>query len=64
MSEGFRLVTVKNLGFDNLGRTITFMTIMAAVTSYFALTFSKRRKPLAEPGVSVNGTISYPKKDF
>ena len=64
MSEGFRLVTVKNLGFDNLGRTITVMTIMAAVTSYFALTFSKRRKPLAEPGVSVNGTISYPKKDF
>ena len=64
MSEGFRLVTVKNLGADYLVVPIMVLTVMAAVLSYFALTFSERRYPSAQVGVTVNSSINYPKKDF
>lgn len=64
MSEGFRLVTVKNLGADYLVVPIMVLTVMAAVLSFFALTFSKRRYPSAQVGVTVNSSITYPKKDF
>lgn len=64
MAEGFRLATVKNLEFDYLSITLLVMTAMAAAISFFDLTFSKRRKPLAQAGLTVNNTIRYPNKDF
>lgn len=62
MSEGFRLVTVKNLGFNYVVDNIIVLIVMAAVTFFFALTFSKRRKPPVQAGLAVNGTITYAKK--
>jgi ABC-2 type transport system permease protein len=62
MSEGFRSLTVKNLGFNYLVDKITALFIMAAITFFFALTFSKRRKPTAQTGLAVNGSINYPKR--
>lgn len=64
MSKGFRLITVKNLGVDYLAVTIMVMSIMAAVLSFFAMTFSKRRKPSAQTGLTINSSNTYPKTDF
>ncbi|MDQ7093825.1 ABC transporter permease [Desulfosporosinus sp. PR] len=64
MAEGFRVVTVKNLGFDYIADKIMVLLVMAAVSLFFALTFSKRRKPPAPRGVAVNGSIDYPDKQF
>lgn len=63
-AEGFRLVTVKNLGFDYIVDKIMVLAVMAAVSLFFALTFSKRRKPSVQNGLGVNGTLVYPKRDF
>ncbi|KLU64725.1 inner membrane transport permease YbhR [Desulfosporosinus acididurans] len=62
MAEGFRLLTVKNLGFSYLVDKIIVLIVMAAISLFFALTFSKRRKPPAQTGLAVNGSISYPDK--
>jgi ABC-2 type transport system permease protein len=43
MAEGFRLATVKGLGFDYLSTTILVMTIMAAITTCFALSVTEGR---------------------
>jgi len=64
MAEGFRWVTVKDLGFNYLNITIIMLSIIAAVTSFFASSFSKRRNPLAEKGVTVNSDSTYPSKDL
>ena len=63
MSEGIRLVTLKDLGVDYLAVTIIVMGGMAAVCAFFALTFSKRRKPAAQGGVIVNSGSTYPAKN-
>ncbi|WP_407306918.1 ABC transporter permease [Desulfosporosinus sp. SB140] len=62
MAESFRLATVKNLGFDYIVDKVMVLIVMAAVSSFFALTFSKRRKPPAQTGVAVNGGVDYPDK--
>lgn len=64
MAEGFRLATVKNLGFADLSLTLEVLAVMALVTSFAALTFSKRRKPMAHAGLTVNNNYSYPNKEY
>ena len=64
MSRGFRLITIKNLGIDYLAVTIMVMTVMAAVLAFFALNFSKRRSQWAQTGVTVNGSVNFPEKNF
>lgn len=62
MANGFRLATVKNWGFGDMSMTLSVLAGMAAVTSFLALTFSKRRKPVVQTELEVNGTFSYPRK--
>lgn len=62
MTQGMRLVTVKNLGWDYLGVTFLALAIMAGITTWLAVTFSKRRKPLVPDGLSVNGGNAYPNR--
>ncbi|MDD4169857.1 MAG: ABC transporter permease [Desulfotomaculaceae bacterium] len=62
MAEGSRLVTVKSCGPAELGVTLLVLTVFAAVSAYLAATFSKNRKPTAQTGLAVNGTVSYPRK--
>ena len=64
MAEGFRLLTVKNLGFDFIADKIMVLILMAAATTFFALTFPKRRKPPAQIGLAVNSALDYPNKNF
>ncbi len=64
MAEGFRMVTIKDLDFNYLAITTIILSCMAVITSFFALTFSKRRNPSKEGGLSVNTGKTYPKKDF
>ncbi|ODA40591.1 ABC transporter permease [Desulfosporosinus sp. BG] len=64
MAEGFRLLTVKNLGFDYIADKIMVLILMAAATTFFALTFPKRRKPPAQIGPAVNSALDYPNKNF
>ena len=63
MTEAFRLVTVKNLGAQYIANNILALFVMALVSTFFALTFSKRRKPPASGGLAVNCGAAYPKKD-
>jgi len=62
MAEGFRWATVKDLGFNYLGITIIVLSSMAAVTSFFALTFSKRRNRVTAAELVVNSGNTYPEK--
>lgn len=62
MANGFRLATVKNWGFADMRMTLAVLAGMAAVSSFLALTFSKRGKPVVQTELEVNGTISYPGK--
>lgn len=62
MANGFRLVTLKDWGFADMGMTLAVLAGMAVLTSFFALTFSKCRKPLVQTGVVVNETTSFPGK--
>ncbi|EGW41490.1 ABC transporter permease [Desulfosporosinus sp. OT] len=64
MAEAFRLLTVKNLGFEYIADKIMVLILMAAATTFFALTFSKRRKPPAQIGPVVNSALDYPNKNF
>lgn len=63
MAEASRLVTVKNLGAHYIVHNILALTVMALVSTFFALTFSKRRKPPALGGLEVDCGNSYPKRD-
>lgn len=64
MAEGFRMATIKNLGFEQMSGVIMVMLLLSAVALGLAMTFDKTRSPLAQTGLSVN-TDSYPrKKDF
>lgn len=63
MTEGLRWVTLKNLGLNYLAITIIVMSSMAAITLFFALTFTKRRNPAVEGGVVVNSGSTYPRKN-
>jgi len=40
------------------------LILMAAATTFFALTFPKRRKPPAQIGLAVNSALDYPNKNF
>ncbi len=62
MAEGFRWVTVKDLGYNYLNITIIMLSIIAAVTLFFALTFSKRRNPPVGEGLVVNSRNTYPSR--
>ena len=64
MSEGFRLLTVKNLGFAYIVDKIVVLVLMAAVATFFALTFPKRRKPPGQVDLVVNSSLDYPNKSF
>jgi ABC-2 type transport system permease protein len=63
MAEASRLVTVKNLGAPYIVNNILALSVMALVSTFFALTFSKRRKPPALGGLEVDCGNSYPKRD-
>lgn len=63
MAEASRLVTLKNLGAPYLVDNILALTVMALVSTFFALTFSKRRNPPAPGGLEVDCGNSYPKRD-
>lgn len=62
MAEGSRLVTLKHWGLQDLAVTLVALAVFAAASLFFAATFSKRRKPPAQTGLEVNGTVSYPGK--
>lgn len=62
MANGIRQVTVKGLGLADLRITVWVLTIMAAAITFFALTFTKRRKLPAQSGLSVNNSTTYPMK--
>lgn len=64
MAEGFRLLTAKNLGFEYIADDIMVLILMAAATTFFAMTFPKRRKPPAQIGRVVNSALDYPNKNF
>lgn len=61
-AEGFRLVTVKNLGIQYIHATFLALSAMAAAALFLAATFDKRRKPPAAGGLAVNSGGSYPRK--
>lgn len=62
MANGIRQATVKGLGLADLRITVMVLTVMAAVITFFALTFTKRRNPPAQSGLSVNNSTFYPMK--
>ncbi|AET67078.1 ABC-type multidrug transport system, permease component [Desulfosporosinus orientis DSM 765] len=64
MAEGFRLLTVKNLSFAYIADKIMVLILMAAATTFFALTFPKRRKPPAQIGTAVNSALDLPNKNL
>jgi len=51
------------LGAPYIVNNILALSVMALVSTFFALTFSKRRKPPAPGGLEVNSGNSYPKRD-
>ncbi|OPZ75502.1 MAG: Inner membrane transport permease YbhR [Firmicutes bacterium ADurb.Bin456] len=63
MAEALRLVAVKNLGLSYLLNHALALTVMALISTYFALTFSKRRKPPAPEGLKVNCGTTCPNRD-
>lgn len=63
MAEGFRLVTVKNLGVQYISNTILALTLMAALSLLLAMNFAKQRKPPAAGGLTVNSEEFYPRKN-
>jgi len=63
MAEALRLVAVKNLGYPCLAKHALALTVMALISTFFALTFSKRRKPPAPEGLKVNCGATCPKRD-
>lgn len=62
MANGIRQATVKSLGLADLRITVMVMTVMAAAITFFALTFTKRRNPPVQSGLSVNNSVTYPMK--
>lgn len=62
MANGIRQATVKGLGLADLRITVMVLTVMAASITFFALTFTKRRNPPAQSGLSVNNSTAYPMK--
>ncbi|WP_434511237.1 ABC transporter permease [Desulfitobacterium sp. AusDCA] len=62
MANGIRQATVKSLGLADLRITVMVMTVMAAAITFFALTFTKRRNPPVQSGLSMNNSVTYPMK--
>jgi ABC-2 type transport system permease protein len=62
MAEAFRLTTVKELGFGSLSLTFLVMLLMAAITIFFAVTFTKRKTLPRKVSLAVNGENTYPRK--
>lgn len=63
MSEGYRLVTLKELDFHYLQPTVLALTVMAVLSILLALSFKKRRVPPKKIRSSVNCGLDYPKRD-
>lgn len=59
MSEGFRLVTVKDLGVQDVGATLLALSAMAILSVFLAVNFSKRKKPPETGGLAVNCGSTY-----
>ncbi|MCF8011947.1 MAG: ABC transporter permease [Clostridiales bacterium] len=59
MAEGFRLVTLKELGFQYVNHIILILAAAAALSTILALQFKKRQKP-REKGLTVNCGPTYP----
>lgn len=51
MAEGFRLVALKNLNLPYLVPNMLVLSVMAILSLFLALTFTKQRKPPADTGV-------------
>jgi ABC-2 type transport system permease protein len=62
MAQGFRAITLKELGIQYVSTSFLVLTIMAVVAVVLALSFSKRKKPFNEPGLTVNCETSYPRR--
>lgn len=62
MAEGFRLVTVKDLGVHYIADTVLALSAMAALSVLLALSFPKSRKPPVDGGLEVNTGASYPRR--
>ncbi|WP_031516706.1 ABC transporter permease [Desulfofalx alkaliphila] len=62
MAEGFRMVTLKELGLAHVLPNLLALSAMAALTLFFALTFDKKRKPPKTGDLSVNCQSSVPTK--
>ncbi|WP_066633564.1 ABC transporter permease [Desulfolucanica intricata] len=62
MAEGFKLVTLKELGLPYIVKNLLALSVMAILTLYLALTFNKRRKPPQEDGLEINSGNSFPQK--
>lgn len=58
MAEGFRMVTIKELGMQYVLPNILALTIMAILSAFLALTFTKRRKPSQEKRLPIISKIS------
>ncbi len=63
MAEGFRLVTLKELGPGEVRITLVVMGVMAAASLLLALAFARRRNSPVEQGLTVNGGPAYPGKN-
>jgi len=62
MLNGFRMISIKNAGWDLMWPTAVVLGIMAVLALYFALNFRKERKPENKHSLMVNGGSSYPRK--
>ncbi|MEG6615127.1 ABC transporter permease [Peptococcaceae bacterium 1198_IL3148] len=62
MANGFRAITLKELGMQYVSTSLLVLTAMAVVALVLALNFSKRRKPPQQPGLTVNCGTSYPRR--
>ena len=62
MVIGFRMVSIKNAGWQLLWPTAVALGIMAVLAIYFALNFQKERKPENKHSLMVNSGLSYPRK--
>lgn len=62
MAEGFRLVTIKELGLVQILPNILVLSIMAAAAVLLTMTFSKMRKIPGEAGLTVNCGRTYPRR--
>jgi len=60
MAEGFRIATIKELGFAYIKPNILALSVMAVLAVALALSCKKRRKPPQEHGLIVNSGVSYP----